>query len=240
MPTEPREKRVVAFIDGQNLYHAARHQFGARLPDYDAHALAEAVCNQREGWKLAATRFYTGIHKIERNILWHLFWHKKFAVMERNPNVTIITRELSYVTERVSDPKALPYALEKPEKRIVALEKGIDLCLALDAIRLARLNAYDVALIFSRDNDFSEVAKEIRALSIEYDRWIKVASAFPQAAGEKLRGINQTEWIPITREQYSTCRDVRDYWSAAVREQPRILAELEAKRLASQGKAPTK
>jgi uncharacterized LabA/DUF88 family protein len=219
MPEEPRVKRAIAFVDGQNLYHAARHQFRSRLPDYDARALAKAVCN-RHGWHLTATRFYTGVHKIQKNILWHLFWHKKFSVMERDKDVTIISRELMYVNERVGAPKddinsPIPV---NAEKRMIAMEKGIDLCLALDAIRFARLGALDVVLIFSQDSDFCEVAREIRAMSIEQNRWIKVVSAYPQAKGMKARGIDQTQWIPIDLEMYRSCLDVRDYWGAAHKE----------------------
>ncbi len=42
-------------------------------------------------------------------------------------------------------------------------EKGVDVRLALDVIRLAHAGAYDVALIFIQDQDLSEVAAEIPA-----------------------------------------------------------------------------
>jgi uncharacterized LabA/DUF88 family protein len=35
MSSEPLVKRAVAFIDGQNLYHAARESFGYTYPNYD-------------------------------------------------------------------------------------------------------------------------------------------------------------------------------------------------------------
>lgn len=44
MPNEPIEKRAIAFIDGQNLFYAARHAFGYTYPNYDPLALAKAVC----------------------------------------------------------------------------------------------------------------------------------------------------------------------------------------------------
>ena len=40
MPTEPAIKRVVAFIDGQNLFYAAKTAFGYNHPNYDPKALA--------------------------------------------------------------------------------------------------------------------------------------------------------------------------------------------------------
>jgi uncharacterized LabA/DUF88 family protein len=41
-------------------------------------------------------------------------------------------------------------------------EKGIDLRIALDVIRLAHSGEYDVAILFCRDQDFSELADEIK------------------------------------------------------------------------------
>jgi hypothetical protein len=90
-------------------------------------------------------------------------------------------------------------------------EKGIDIRIALDVIRLAHQNEYDVALLFCSDQDLSEVAKEIRLIARERHRWIKIASAYPYSPAHKLRGINKTDWIPIDRRTYDACLDPRDY-----------------------------
>ena len=44
-------------------------------------------------------------------------------------------------------------------------EKGINVWIALDVIALAHRREYDVALVFSQDQDLSEVAEEIRAIA---------------------------------------------------------------------------
>jgi hypothetical protein len=46
MRTEPTVKRTVAFVDRQNLFHAAREAFGYTYPNYDARALASLVCQR--------------------------------------------------------------------------------------------------------------------------------------------------------------------------------------------------
>ena len=51
MAPEPSVKRAVAFVDGQNLFFAARQAFGYTYPNYDFPALATAVCNAN-GWQL--------------------------------------------------------------------------------------------------------------------------------------------------------------------------------------------
>jgi hypothetical protein len=95
---------------------------------------------------------------------------------------------------------------------LVGQEKGIDVRIALDVVRLARENCYDVALIFSQDQDLSEVADEVRAISIQQARWIKIACAFPVSpTAENRRGINGTDWIRIDRVTYDGCLDPNDY-----------------------------
>jgi len=82
----------------------------------------------------------------------------------------------------------------------------------LDVVRLAREAAYDVAVLLSQDQDLSEVADEVRAISIQQQRWIKVACAFPVSPTyTNTRGVNNTEWVRIDRALYDRCIDRTDY-----------------------------
>ncbi len=91
-------------------------------------------------------------------------------------------------------------------------EKGIDVRLALDVIRLAHRRAYDVAVVLSQDQDLAEVADEIRVIAREQDHWIKIACAFPASpTSRNRRGIDRTDWIRIERAAYDGCLDRRDY-----------------------------
>jgi len=95
---------------------------------------------------------------------------------------------------------------------LVGQEKGIDVRLALDVVRLARENKYDVAVIFSQDQDLSEVAMEVRSIAREQDRWIKLACAYPVSpTSVNRRGITGTDWIHIDRATYDACLDLNDY-----------------------------
>jgi uncharacterized LabA/DUF88 family protein len=80
-------------------------------------------------------------------------------------------------------------------RREVAEEKGIDVRIAIDLMRFALKDRYDVGLIFSQDQDLSEAAKEVRQISIEQKRWIKIVSAFPVSAAcrNRCRSSNGTE-----------------------------------------------
>lgn len=198
MPEEPRNKRTIAFVDGQNLFHAAKNSFGYQHPNYDPQLLAQAICAEK-GWDLIETRFYTGVPTIEEGPHWHAFWANKLRSMSRK-GVVIYRRDLKYKPVR-----GTPGIL-------VGDEKGIDVRIALDIVRKAFNNDLDVALLFSQDQDFSEVADEIRILSTRQDRWIKMASAYPRsAASRNKRGVNHTDWIPINAERYNECIDPWDY-----------------------------
>jgi len=194
---------MIAFVDGQNLFYAAREAFGHAHPNYDVLALAKAVC-KRQGWQLKQVRFYTGIPDPADNEFWHRFWSAKLLAMSRQ-GIYVYSRPLRYHNRMVRLPDGSTHT------SLMGTEKGIDVRIALDVIRLAHLNEYDVALIFSQDQDLSEVASEIRTIAREQGRWIKIASAFPYSPTYKGRGIDKTDWIRIDRATYDAYLDRRDY-----------------------------
>jgi uncharacterized LabA/DUF88 family protein len=201
---EPAVKRTVAFVDGQNLFHASREAFGYTYPNYDVLALAGAICGAK-GWTLSSTRFYTGVPDPSDTVFWNYFWSGKLAVMGRQ-GVHVFSRSLRYRNKKVKLPDGTVHTYLSGE------EKGVDVRIAIDVIRLAHRGEYDVALIFSQDQDLSEVAEEIRFIARERDQWIKVASAFPLSpTSRNRRGIEKTDWIPIDRATYDAYIDLRDY-----------------------------
>ncbi len=204
MSAEPQVKRAVVFVDGQNLFHAVRESFGYTFPNYDVLALATELCAAQR-WTLAAVRFYTGIPDTTDNEFWHHFWVHKLAVMGRQ-GVVVFSRPLRYRNRTLTLPDGAQHTFLTGE------EKGIDVRIALDVIALAHRREYDVALVLSQDQDLSEVAQEVRTISREQDRWIKIASAFPYSPTTRnRRGINMTDWIRIDRMTYDRCLDPRDY-----------------------------
>jgi uncharacterized LabA/DUF88 family protein len=204
MATEPTIKRAVAFVDGQNLFYGTKHASGYTFPNYDVVSLANAVCHA-QNWMLAQVRFYTGVPDAMDEPVWNHFWTSKLAQMGRQ-NVFVFSRALRYRNQTVRLPNGQKHTF------LGGQEKGIDVRLALDVVRLGYHKTYDVALVFSQDQDLSEVADELRQIAAEQMRWIKMACAFPfsPATGNK-RGINGTDWIKIDRKLYDACLDPRDY-----------------------------
>jgi uncharacterized LabA/DUF88 family protein len=204
LAAEPPVKRTIAFFDGQNLFHTVKSAFGYIYPNYDVKALAQSICAAK-GWQLDQVRFYTGVPDSTDNAMWSGFWAAKLLAMSRQ-GVWTFSRPLRYRNQTVKLPDGTSHAF------LAAEEKGVDVRIALDVIRLAHRRDYDVALVFSQDQDLSEVAAEVRTISMEQSRWIKMASAFPVSpASRNRRGINSTDWIRIDRAVYDACIDPRDY-----------------------------
>ena len=152
MSVEPKTKRAIAFFDGQNLFYAAKEAFGSRYPDYEPKALANAICDAR-GWSLSEARFYTGVPDRRDNARWNLFWSAKLAQMGRT-GIRTFSRPLRYRNQTIEHKDGTF------ETVLVGQEKGIDVRIAIDIVALAHRSAYDVALLFSQDQDLSEAADE--------------------------------------------------------------------------------
>jgi len=204
MRVEPAVKRAVAFFDGQNLFHTAKQVFGYQYPNFDPGLLAEAIAKS-QGWILTETRFYTGVPDSVDSTFWNHFWNAKLAVMGTR-GIKSYRRPLKYRNKTIALPSGGSSVVR------VGQEKGIDIRIALDVVRLAHHNAFDVAIIFSQDQDLSEAVDEVKDIAIEHDRWIKIASAFPDSpASANRRGINGTDWLKIDKGTYDACIDPNNY-----------------------------
>ena len=181
--------RAVALIDGMNLFYHVKDTFGYRTPNYDVVKLATAVAG-RLGCRLTQTRFYVGVPRLGVAPSKHHFWAAKSEAMKQ-AGVFVYTRPLS--------------------RRRPPQEKGIDLRIGLDALQLAYEDAYDTAIIFSTDQDFTEIRHHIARLSEIQGRTIRLVSSYPFAPDFRIRGINGFEQHPIPRHVYDQCIDPRDY-----------------------------
>lgn len=196
--SEPRKKRVAAFFDCQNLYLKVKFLWGHKFPDFDPIRLSNWIVYKyrRRGWSLSAIYLYTGVPDILANAAVHSFWHRKFAAYEsRDKRVHTFINRMTYIGD-------------------VPREKGVDVRIALDLVQKAERGEYDVALLFSQDNDFEEAAKEVRRVAQERGCWIKVASAFPFDAfsARRQRGVRATEWVPFEKHEYNCCIDPSEYF----------------------------
>jgi uncharacterized LabA/DUF88 family protein len=200
----PPNPRAISFIDGQNLFRSVKDSFGYQFPNYDVLKLSSIISKQN-GWSHIETHFYTGLP--DPSDQRHIFWQNKLASMGRQ-GIVLFTRPIRYHTKEITCSRG------HTEKITIPAEKGVDVRIAIDLIRLAFANRFDVAIIFSQDQDLSEVSKEIRSISSAAKRWIKVVSAFPSSdISPHKRGIDYTDWIKIERALYDQCIDSNYYRS---------------------------
>ena len=200
MPTEPPVKRAIAFFDGQNLFYAVKQAFGYRWPNYDPLALALAVCAFSRV-EFARDVFLHGAAQLQgRSVLEPLL--EREVGGHGNAGIRTYWRHLKYRNQTVSLPGGGSTVV------LVGQEKGIDIRIALDVVRMTRERSFDVALIFSQDQDLSEVADEVKSISRQQNRWIKLACVFPVSpTATNTRGINNTDWLQIDRACYDACLD---------------------------------
>lgn len=188
--------RAVALIDGMNLFNNAKRAFGSLqtkysydYPNYDITKLARVV-SAKLGGNLVQTRFYTGIPRQNIDADRHYFWLAKTRAMQQS-GVIVYTRAL-----RDSNP---------PQ------EKGVDMRIGLDALSLAYGQQYDTLIIFSTDQDFTEVRDHVAQVANSQGRTIRFVSAYPATPGSQIWGINGFEPLPIPQNVYEQCIDPKDY-----------------------------
>lgn len=201
---EPAIKRAVAFFDGQNLYRHAKDAFGHHHPNYDPAKLSNAVC-AASAWQNDGIRFYTGTPSAQKSPMWHGYWAHRLLAMRR-AGILVTNRPIRYRTETITLNDGSTQTIDVPQ------EKGIDVRLALDVIRMTFARQLDVAVIFSQDQDLAEVATEVREIARQQSRWVKVVSAFPVGPNAtSARGIDKTDWFTMDQAFYDACLDPRDY-----------------------------
>ena len=191
--------RSVVFVDGQNLYHLAKdawHQPGQvddyYYPSYDVEKLAIQLVNKTAGRALNHIRFYTGVPNPtlgQTQRFWHGFWSKKLRFL-RSRGVFVYKGRIN--------------AAER--------EKGVDVSIAIDLIKLTYEQQYDVAIIVSQDWDFGPAVRLARQIAIDQGRRLTFESCFPHGPGSASnRGIPGTTWVRIDQQLYDSCIDYADY-----------------------------
>ena len=152
MIAEPDKKYAMAFFDGQNLYRHAKDAFGHHHPNYDPIKLHAAVCAQK-GWIPNLVRFYTGVPSAIESPMWAAYWSNRVLALKR-AGVSVTTRPIRYHKETIIESDGTQRIITTPQ------EKGIDVRLALDLVARARKREFQVAVIYSQDQDLCEIVQD--------------------------------------------------------------------------------
>ncbi|WP_243032473.1 NYN domain-containing protein [Thermus altitudinis] len=130
-------ERVAIFIDGSNLYKGLVQHLGT---DYRLN-FVEFITLLTAGRKLLRAYYYNA------------------PLPPEDPAAKAHQSFLNYL-------KRVPYVavrLGRLERRAEGfVEKGVDIQIAIDILRLAYADAYDVAVLVSGDGDFAEVVRVVQ------------------------------------------------------------------------------
>jgi uncharacterized LabA/DUF88 family protein len=159
--------RVIVFLDYQNVFAGARSSFhrpphAATDGQIDPVALGNLLVSRRvRPSQLQQVRIYRGMPDASREPRPHGANDRQTAAWRRSPLVEVLRRPLRY-------PPEWPASKAK--------EKGVDVALGIDVVRLAVQGAYDVGVLFSTDTDLVpalEAVMEIRTVGahIEVAAW---------------------------------------------------------------------
>jgi len=209
LPAKPAILRTVVFIDGENLRKTCYALFGWGW----CHPLllAQELTDVKPDRVLVQCRYYTGVP--DPNVD-----PTRAAKMTRRLNayqqagVHVVRRTLKYANEwRIANPPAssssasiaigtggtasvAPGVTVQAQQVLVGREKGIDTRLALDLIRLAVDNVYDVAVVVSGDSDIDEAVQEVLDLRTALARWIAVENGVPVMPGRRYVRLASCTW----------------------------------------------
>jgi uncharacterized LabA/DUF88 family protein len=211
--------RVVVFVDYQNAYKRAREVFGDPAdPDYRFGQLfprrlgvllrqrAEDAGKNRE---LKEVRVYRGEPDAKRSPVGQAACQRQVRFWNAQEAVRAFTRPLDYRPILWENGKAVDWEVR---------EKGIDVMLAVDMVRGAYENEYDVAILMSADTDLIPAAEAV----LDIGKWIEFAAWRPdQGYASHLRLPNRKSWChQLGRHDYEMVHDPNDYTKPIAGEPP--------------------
>ncbi len=162
-------KRVAVFIDGSNFYNGLRDNIGRM--DVDFYRFGKKMAELAEGELL---RIYYYNAKVDPD-----FDPENYEKQQRFITHLAHTQHL---TLRLG--KLVYYQVRGEEtggRKHYAVEKGLDVKLAIDLVRLAVNHACEVAVIVSGDKDLAEVVEYGKEMGLEVD-----TAFFPRGLSESL------------------------------------------------------
>ena len=151
------KERVIVFIDGSNVYHILRDMFPNKKPnDFDFEKFARYISKDRISF---GVYYYNVPLDITYNKEKYLKQQKFFDKIQRIPNFNFVLCRMQK---------------QKINGKTIYLVKEDDIHLAVDMVKLAYNNVYDIAILVSSDGDFvpainavQEIDKEVENIGFE-------------------------------------------------------------------------
>jgi len=175
-------KRAFVFIDGSNFYFKLK-ELNSRLDDkfslldFNFKKFAEWLVSPNE---LVEIRYYLGAIKRERN---NLKSEQMYANQQRL--IGKLQQQNIFIT--------LGQVIRHPDKSYH--EKGVDVRLAVEMIRFARLDKYDLSYLLSSDTDLIAAVEEVQSFGkkVQYVGISKGQSFGLSSVADDVRLLRQEE-----------------------------------------------
>lgn len=199
-------KRVVIFVDGQNVFNDARRAFHTppfygsqgqiNIMRYARLLVERKVHGSPEPRKLTQIRVYRGRPDPRRDAGTYAAHMRQCSVWEKS-GVKVV-------------PRPLRYPRDWPKER--AEEKGIDVQIAIDMVTMAINRELDVAILATTDTDLRPALEAFAVLPLDPAPEVEVAAWRSSSMSKKLQVAGQRVWVHFIDEpEYRTVRDKTDY-----------------------------
>lgn len=149
---ENKPNRVLIFIDGNNFYYKLKEitstkKGSLKLLDFNYQEFAKNLIKENT---LVEIRYYIGAVKRQNG-----------PNKEKSEQLYANQQKLLAKMQREKIPVILGNLIQHPDKSFH--EKGVDVRIAVEMIRLARENKYDTAYLFSSDTDLVPAVEEVHS-----------------------------------------------------------------------------
>lgn len=172
------QPRVAVFIDGSNLYHSLEEN--CKRYDVNFSSFADRLCGKRTLYRIY---YYNVVRDADRNPQAYQYQQKFLTALHNTP----------YLEVRLGSYKL---------RGDVAVEKGVDIMLATDLLRMAWDNVYDVAILVSGDGDFAYAVQSVKNLG----KHVEVAAFTSNLSGDLANIADSVQ--PLSLEYFA------DLWSS--------------------------
>lgn len=162
-------ERVMIFVDDSNFYHGLKgNRCSTRI---DFLKLSQFVAGSKR--KLIRTYYYNAAYKQDDNPEKYIEQQKWFTWVKKTPYLTLKLGRLAKRSTKIDKDWLRGQLGDNTADKVIEVfgedityyvEKGVDIELASDMLKLAYSDAYDTAILISGDGDFVAAVQEVQDL----------------------------------------------------------------------------
>jgi uncharacterized protein (TIGR00288 family) len=201
---EIKKERVAIFIDGSNFYHGLKACIGNTKVDFEK--FAQLLCGSER--ELIRTYYYNAPVNQEALPETYKDQQRFFDSLKTVPYFEVKLGRLEKRTIKANKQELIETFGEKTAKEILDkwgetiityVEKGVDIELATDMLRLAYNNAYDTGIIVTGDGDFVPAIKGVKDMGKHVEN-----ANFSDGKGYHIRTACD-KFIPLDKDFLKPC-----------------------------------